>query len=108
MKVFASGELQPTGYERAWVTNLDSGTQLALMVNGRVRIVFAPPGGEGELTVSGPQVVVFWPGDAGPGDESGFRTCYFKGNTSVIIDENFACLEFAFSGSSVDLCAELS
>ena len=108
IKVFASGASQSTGYERAWVTNVSSGKQLELMVNGRVRIIFPPSGGEGELTITGPQIIIFFPGDAGPGEESEFRMYYFKGNASVIIDENFAFLEFAFSGSSIDLCAALN
>jgi hypothetical protein len=108
LKVFASGELQSTGYERAWVTNQSSGKQLELMVNGRVRIIFPPSGGEGGLSITGPQIIIFWPGDAGPGFESEYRMYYFKGNTSVIIDEDFAYLDFEFSGRSMDLCDALS
>jgi hypothetical protein len=108
VRVFANGELQSTGYERAWVTNQSTGKQLELMVNGRVRIIFAPPGGEGELAIAGPQLIVFWPGDAGPGEESEYRVYYFKGNTSAIIDEYFVFHEFAFSGRSTDICAALN
>jgi len=108
VKVFASGEIQSTGYERASVTNLTSGKQLEFMVNGRVRIILAPSGGEGDLTITGPQIIVFFAGDAGPGVESEFRMYYFNGHANAIIDENFTFLEFAFSGKSVDLCAALS
>ena len=106
IKIFANGEIQSTGYERAWVTNVDSGEQIELNVNGRVRII-PPNGAEGLLVTTGPQIVIFFPGDVGPGDDSQARTYYFKGKTRAVIDDNFTFLEFAFSGNSIDLCAAL-
>lgn len=109
VKVFANGEIQSTGYERAWVTNLSTGKQIELIVNGRVHIVLPDDGdGDGELVTTGPQIIVFFPGDAGPGNESEARMYYFKGNSHAIIDANFTFFEFAFSGTSTDLCALLS
>ena len=107
VNVFANGEIQSTGYERAWVTNLSSQRQLELIVNGRVHII-PPNGGEGEFVATGPQIIIFFPGDAGPGDESEARMYYFKGDSRAIIDELFTFLEFEFSGKSMDLCAALS
>jgi len=106
IKTFANGDIQSTGYERAWVTNVESGKQIELVVNGRVRII-PPNGDEGLLAIAGPQIVIFFPGDVGPGDDSEARTYYFKGNTQAVIDDNFAFLDFDFSGNSIDLCAEL-
>ena len=106
MRVFANGEIQSTGFERAWVTNVASGKQIELVVNGRVRII-PPDDGEGLLVTTGPQVIIFFPGDAGPGDNSEARTYYFRGKTRIAIDENFTFLDFTFSGNSIDLCAEL-
>lgn len=108
IKFFANGDIHSTGYERAWVTNLSSGETIELMVNGRVRIV--PPGddGEGELIISGPQLIIFFAGDAGPGNVSEARTYYFKGKMNAVIDSSFVFLDFEFSGKSVDICAALS
>jgi hypothetical protein len=105
-KIFANGEIQSTGYERAWVTNLDSGKQIELVANGRVRIT-PPNGDEGLIVTTGPQIVVFFPGDVGPGDDSEARTYYFKGKTRIVVNDNFAFLDFNFSGNTIDLCAEL-
>ena len=77
VKVFANGEIQSTGYERAWVTNVTSGKQIERIVNGRVRII-PPDDGEGLLVTTGPQIVIFFPGDVGPGEESEGRMYYFK------------------------------
>jgi hypothetical protein len=106
VKVFASGELQSTGYERASVTNLSSGKQLEFMVNGRVRIIFAPSGGEANSRLMAADHHIF-PGRGGSWVESEFRMYYFKGNANAIIDENFAFFEFVL-WNSVDLCAALS
>jgi hypothetical protein len=107
VKVFGGGDIQSTGYERGWVTNLSSGKQVELMVNGRVRIDFPPTAVQGVLTITGPQIIVFFPGDAGPGDRSQYRLYYFKGKATAIVDANFAYLDFAFSGTSIELCSEL-
>jgi hypothetical protein len=107
VNTFSSGKVQITGYERATVTNLSNTAQIELIANGRVAL---SPREDGrlDLEITGPQIVFFFPGDAGPGDQSTGRTYYFKGHVRVVTDETFTFYEFTFSGTSIDLCAALS
>lgn len=107
VNTFSSGKVQATGYERVAVTNVSNGEQIELIANGRVAI---SPREDGLLTleITGPQFIFFFPGDAGPGDQSTGRTYYFRGHTTIVTDATFTFYEFAFSGTSFDVCAALS
>ena len=107
VNTFSNGKVQSTGYERSTVTNLSNGAQIELIANGRVAIT-PREDGRLDLDITGPQFIFFFPGDAGPGDQSTGRTYYFKGHARIVTDETFTFYEFAFSGTSTDICAALS
>lgn len=58
---------------------------------------------------SGKMLWGFWPGDAGPGDQTAARTYYVVGTTTALSAADGTALEFSYSGRIVlDVCAAIS
>jgi hypothetical protein len=103
---FASGKVLYTGFFSARLTNADTGAGLTLNASGPVTVV--PVGDNIVVSSGGPVIFFFFPGDAGPGDDSVGRTYLFRGQTEVLVDpDTFTFLSFSYRGSATDVCALL-
>lgn len=104
--VFSTGNVQYTGFFASRVVNLSNGRELTLVTPGPVRIT--EEGALLKLVSSGP-ILFFFPGDAGPGDESTGRTYLFNGRTETLVDPaTFSFVSFNYSGRATDVCAILT
>lgn len=105
--IFSNGEIQYTGFFLTRVTNTANGKSADFVSGGPARLT--PTGNLLTLETRGPIVFFFFPGDAGPGDDSTGRTYYFRGHTEVLVDPaTFEFLEFGFTGNATDVCAMLA
>lgn len=105
--VFSDGTVLVTGFFLTLVRNVETGKELTLVSQGSVRI--DPEDGNLRVTIDGPIIVFFFPGDAGPGDASVGRSYFFHGRTSFLVDTTtFLISSFDHSGKATDLCAALS
>jgi hypothetical protein len=104
---FASGKVLYTGFFSARLTNADTGTGLTFNASGPVTVV--PEGDNIVVSSGGPVLFFFFPGDAGPGDDSVGRTYLIRGHAEVLIDpETFTFLSFSYRGNATDICALLA
>jgi hypothetical protein len=105
--IFSSGKVQVTGFFASGVVNAANGKELSLVTPGPVRLTQ-----EGDLlavNASGPLLVFFFPGDAGPGDVTMGRLYLVRGHTQILVDPStFTFLSFSSSGSATDICAALA
>jgi len=105
--IFSDGTIVYTGFFLTRVVNVENDKELTLVSQGPVRLSFE--GATVHLSTQGPIIFFFFPGDAGPGDDSVGRTYIFYGNTATVADAaTFAFLSFDYDGRAVDLCAALA
>lgn len=105
--VFSDGRILVTGFTSARVVNLTNGNETTLNVSGSVRMT--PQGSLLDVTSSGPLLIFFFPGDAGPGDVGTGRTYLFHGRTEFLVDPStFTFLSFSHRGQATDVCALLA
>jgi hypothetical protein len=102
---FSSGKVAVRGFFEGRL--IGNGNEITLNASGPITIT---PRTDGllELKATGPTIVFFFPGDAGPGDTSTGRTYLLKGHAEILVDPStFAFVDFGLSGQAVDLCAAL-
>ena len=105
--IFSDGSILITGFFLTRVVNVENDKELTLVSGGPVRL--SPEGENLRVTTHGPIVFFFFPGDAGPGDDSIGRTYFFHGNTStLVVPATGEFLSFDHRGQATDLCAALS
>jgi hypothetical protein len=106
--IFSNGEIQFTGFFLTRVTNMaNPDNSLELVSGGPVRLSFGET--TFHITTRGPIIFFFFPGDAGPGDDSVGRTYYFHGHTEIeAVQATGLFVSFEFSGKADDLCAALA
>lgn len=105
--VFSDGTIKDTGFLSTRVVNTANDEELTLLSGGSVRLSFE--GDKLRVEIRGPIIVFFFPGDAGPGDDSVGRTYYLHGHTSLVVDfATFAFVSFEHRGQATDLCAALA
>lgn len=106
--IFSNGKTFITGFFLALVRNeAEPANELTLVASGHQQIT--PAGENILLQTHGPILFFFFPGDAGPGDQSVGRTYLISGNTEVLVDpETFTFVEFSYTGHARDICAELA
>ena len=105
--IFSSGKVHFTGFFESRVVNLTNGKEATFVTSGPARLT--PDGELLKLTTSGPLLFFFFPGDAGPGDQSTGRTYLFHGRTETLVDPaTFEFLSFSYTGRAQDVCAMLS
>ena len=106
--IFSNGDIQYTGFFLTRVTNAAKPeNSLTLVSQGPARLSFGET--TFRLTTRGPIIFFFFPGDAGPGDDSTGRTYFFHGRTETEIDlATGLFLSFSSTGKMDDLCAALA
>lgn len=105
--IFSDGRIVYTGFFLTKVANVENDEELTLVSQGPVRL--EPEGQNLRISSQGPIIFFFFPGDAGPGDDSVGRTYFFHGNTSTLVDPaTGAFLSFDYVGKATDLCAALA
>ena len=105
--VFSDGTVLVTGFFRTRVVNVTTGKELSLVSQGSVRLTF--DGALLRVSIRGPIIFFFFPGDAGPGDVSTGRSYYFHGNVDGVVDlATGVGLSFTYNGRADDLCAALA
>jgi hypothetical protein len=104
--MFSSGKVALRGFFAGRL--IGNGNEITVAAPGPITIT---PRSDGliDFKSTGPSIIFFFPGDAGPGDTSTGRTYLLKGHTEILVDPTtFAFLDFTFSGRAVDLCAALA
>jgi hypothetical protein len=105
--VFSDGTIVYTGFFLTRLVNVENDKELTLVSQGPVRL--SPEGENLRISTQGPIIFFFFPGDAGPGDDSVGRTYIFHGNTSTLVDPATGLfLSFDYRGRATDLCAALA
>ena len=105
--VFSDGTILVTGFFRTRVVNVSTGKELSLVSGGSVRLNFDGP--VLHVSIRGPIIFFFFPGDAGPGDITKGRSYYFHGNVDGDVDLATGLgLSFDSTGRAEDLCATLA
>ena len=105
---FSNGDILFTGFFLTRVTNMaNPENTLTLVSQGPVRVSFGET--TFRITSHGPIIFFFFPGDAGPGDDSTGRTYFFHGQTKTVADAATGLfLSFSNTGKADDLCAALA
>lgn len=104
---FDDGRFLATGRHIDRLTNLDTGTSITLNLNGVVSEVPTADGGS-VLRAVGTTAFVFYPGDAGPGDNRIGRFYLFTGYFVVVSDADFVVTSFKSYGTRKNVCAMLT
>ena len=103
---FDSGRFHATGRHIDRFTNVDSGTSTTIDQQGSFDSVPTVDGGS-ILRGSGINGLVFFPGDAGPGDSQTGRTYLFTGDFVATSDPAGTITFFTSAGKTQDVCALL-
>ena len=104
---YADGRTVLTGPHADRLTNVATGVETVLRLNGRIEFV-PQPDGSLEVKLSGASGFTFFPGDVGPGDVDSGRIYTFRGNVRLRIDPSGAVVAFKSSGREQDVCALLA
>jgi hypothetical protein len=104
--IFSDGRITYTGFFLTRVVNTENDKELTLVSGGPVTLT--PEGDNLRIETRGPIIFFFFPGDAGPGDDSVGRTYFFHGHTSTLADPTGLFLSFEHQGMATDLCAALA
>lgn len=105
--IFSSGKIAYTGLFVSKVVNVENEKSVTYTTPGPVRITFE--GDVAHFTASGPVIVFFFPGDAGPGDTSVGRTILFQGHVHITVDPGtFGFSDASWTGRTTDICEVLA
>ena len=103
---FDNGSVLTTGKGLLELTNIATGTSVVISTQGIVSVV--PHGNGFEIRGFGTPLVVFYPGDAGPGDLATGRIYLFTGAVSAEQDASETFTAFSSVGRAQDVCAMIT
>ena len=100
---FEDGRFHATGRHLDRFTNVDLAISIALDLQGSFAVVPTADGGS-IIRGSGVTGVLFFPGDAGPGDTESVRSYLFTGTFVATSDPSGVITSFSSDGKSQDVC----